>query len=176
MKPLFSNKVRSSTYITLDEDEKLIKNEYQITNIFNTFFIEIVPNLGTKVDERYLCNASNISDPIEKAIQKYKNHPSISIIKKMVSTVDKNNKFSFESTTSDDISQQIKRLDINKATHKSYIPTKLLKRYDNLIVDYLQENVNNCLWKGTFPKDFKKTVVHPTHAKLSNGKIKPQTN
>ena len=77
----------------------------------------------------------------------------------------KNNKFSFEPITSDDISQQIKRLDINKATHKSYIPTKLLKRYDNLIVDYVQENFNNCLWKGTFPKDFKKTVVHPTHKK-----------
>ena len=62
--------------------------------MLNTFFVEIVPNLGTKVDERYLCNASNNSDPIEKLIQKYKNEPSISIIKKTVSTFDKNNKFS----------------------------------------------------------------------------------
>ena len=134
MKPLFSNKVRSSIYITLNEDEKLIKNEYQITNIFKTFFNEIVPNLGTKVDEGYLCNASNISDPIEKAMQKYKNHPSISIIKKMVTTVDKNNKFSFEPITADNISQQIKRLNINKATKGSDILTKLVKRFDNLIV------------------------------------------
>ena len=101
VKPLFSNKVRSNTYIKLNEDEKLIKHEYLIANIFNTFFIEIVPNLGTKVDERYLCDASNISDPIEKATQKYKNHPSVSIIQKMVSTVDKNNKFSFEPITAD---------------------------------------------------------------------------
>ena len=70
MKPLFSNKVRSNTYITLNEDEKLIKNEYQISNILNRLFIEIVPNLGTKVDGRYLCDASNISDPIQKAIKK----------------------------------------------------------------------------------------------------------
>ena len=62
--------------------KKLIKNESQIANIFNTLFVEIVSNLATKVDERYLRNASNISDPIEKAIQKNKNHPSISIIKK----------------------------------------------------------------------------------------------
>ena len=40
-------KVRSNTYITLNEEEKLIKNEYQTANIFNTFFIETVPNLGT---------------------------------------------------------------------------------------------------------------------------------
>ena len=165
VKPPFSNTIRSNTYIALNEDEKLIKNEYQIANILNTYFIEVVPNLGTKVDERYLCNASSISDPIEKAIQKYKNHPSISIIKKMVSTVDKNNKFSFEPITADDISQQIKHLDINKTTQESDIPTKLVKRFDNLIIDYVQENFNNSLKKGTFPKDFKKVVVHPTHKK-----------
>ena len=43
MKSLFSNKVRMNT-----------RNKYEIANIFNTFFIEIVPDLGTKVDERYL--------------------------------------------------------------------------------------------------------------------------
>ena len=83
----------------------------------------------------------------------------------MVWTVDKSNTFSFNPITADDISQQIKRLDINKATQESDIPTKLVKRFDNLIVDYLQENFNNCLKKGTFPKDFKKAVVHPTHKK-----------
>ena len=145
VKPLSSNKVRSNTCITLNEDKKLIKNEYHIANIFNTFFLEIVPNLGIKVDERSLCDASNISDPIEKAIQKHKNHPSISVIKKMVFTVDKNNTFSFEPITANDISQQIKRLDINKATQESDIPTKLVKHFNNLIVDYLQENFNNCL-------------------------------
>ena len=81
---------------------------------------------------------SNISDPIEKAIEKYKNQPSISIIKNMVPTANKNNKFSFEPITAHDISQQIKRLDINKATQESDIPTKLVKCFDNLIVDYLQ--------------------------------------
>ena len=140
-KPLFLNKAKWSTYITLNEDEKLIKNEYQAANIFNTFFIEIVSNLGTKVDERYLCDASSISDPIEKAIQKYKNHPNISIIKKMVSTVDKNNKFSIDPITADDILQQIKRVDINTATQESDIPTKLEKRFDNLIVDYLKKKI-----------------------------------
>ena len=63
----------------------------------------------------------------------------------MVSTVDKNNTFSFKPITTDDISQQIKRLDINKATQESDIPTKLVKLFDNIIDDYLHENFNNCL-------------------------------
>ena len=74
------------------------------------------------VDERHLCSASNISDPTEKAIQIYKSHSSISIIIKMVSTVDKNNTFSYEPITADDISQQIKRLDIKKVIY--YIASK----------------------------------------------------
>ena len=73
----------------------------------------------------------------------------------MISTVNKNN------TTN----QQIKRLDINKAARESDMPTKVVKPFDNLIVVYLQENFNNRLKKGTFPKDFKKGVAHPTHKK-----------
>ena len=83
----------------------------------------------------------------------------------MVSTVDKNNNFSFEPITADDISQQIKRLDINKATQENDIATKVAKHFNNLIVHYLQENFNNCFKKGTFRKDFKKGVVHPFHKK-----------
>ena len=135
-----------------------IKIEYQIANIFNTFFTEIVPNLDTKVDERYLCKSSNISHPVEKAGQKYKNHPSISAIKKVVSNIDKNNKFFFAPITADDIQQQIKRLDINKATQESDI--------DNLIVDYLQENFNTSLKKGIFPKGFKMCQIHEYRKKM----------
>ena len=63
----------------------------------------------------------------------------------MVSTVDKSNKFSFEHIAADDISQKIKRLDINHATQESDTPTKLVKPFVNLIVDYLQEKFDNCL-------------------------------
>ena len=70
VKPLFSNNVISDTSITLNEEEKLIKNEYEIANIFNTFFIETVPNLGTKVDEGYLCNLATFLTQLKKL---YKN-------------------------------------------------------------------------------------------------------
>ena len=53
----------------------------------------------------------------------------------MVYTVNKNNKFSFGPITADDISQQIKRLDINQPAEESDVPTKLVKYFDHLIVD-----------------------------------------
>ena len=43
IKPLFSNKVRSNDYITLN-------NDLLIRNIFNSFFVNIVPNLGIEID------------------------------------------------------------------------------------------------------------------------------
>ena len=52
VKPLFSNKVRSNDYITLNENDLLIRNEYKIANIFNTFFVNIVPNLEIKIDQQ----------------------------------------------------------------------------------------------------------------------------
>ena len=48
---------------------------------------------------------------------------------------------SFEPITVDNIPQQIKRFDIIKATQESDISTKLVKRFDNIMVDYLKENV-----------------------------------
>ena len=126
VKPLFSNKVRSNDYITLNKNNLLIKNEYKIANNFNIFFVNIVPNLGIENDQQYLSNVSNISDPVEKAIMKYQKHPSISIINKMVSSVENEADFSFTSVTVD-ISKEIKRFDIKKATQESDISKKSYK-------------------------------------------------
>ena len=49
VKPLFSNNVVSDTSITLNEEEKLIKNEYEIANIFNTFFLKLFQTLVLKL-------------------------------------------------------------------------------------------------------------------------------
>ena len=165
IKPLFSNKVRSNDYIILNENDLLIRNEYKIANIFNTIFVNIVPNLGMEIDQQYPSNVSNISDPVEKAIKKYQKHPSISIINKMVSSVENEASFSFTCVTVDDISKEIKRLDIKKATQESDIPTKVIKQFPNLFIDFLHKNINSCLTEGTFPNDFKKAVVHPIHKK-----------
>ena len=51
VKPHFSNKVRSYDYITLNENDLLIRNGYKIVNIFNTFFVNMVLNLGIEIDQ-----------------------------------------------------------------------------------------------------------------------------
>ena len=68
MKPLFCNKIKSVENITPDEKDKLVRNEKEVANIFNNFFVNIVPNLGINTEQDFL-NTTNISyNPIENAI------------------------------------------------------------------------------------------------------------
>ena len=68
--------------ITLDENGKLIIDEKEVSNIFIDFFVNMVPNLGINTEHDFL-NTSYIShNPIENAIYKYENHPSVIAIKK----------------------------------------------------------------------------------------------
>ena len=105
-KTIFSDKVRSNDYITLNENDLLIGIEYKIANIFNTIFVNIEPNLGIEIDQQYLRNVSNISDSLEKAIKKYQKHSSISIINKTVSSVENEASLYFTCVTVDDIPEE----------------------------------------------------------------------
>ena len=94
VKPLFSSKIKSTEHITLEENGKIISNDKKFARIFNEFFVNIVPNLGIKTNHSFLINTGNENDPIEKAIAKYKNHPSIISIKKFMENSDSS--FSFQ--------------------------------------------------------------------------------
>ena len=93
VKPLFSNKIKSTEYITLEENGKIITNDKELARIFNEFFVNIVANLGINTKHSFLINTDNENDPIEKAIAKCKNHSSIISIKKFMEISDSS--FSF---------------------------------------------------------------------------------
>ena len=46
VKPLFSNKIKSIEYITLEENGNIVNNDRELAGIFNEFFVSIVFNLG----------------------------------------------------------------------------------------------------------------------------------
>ena len=86
MKPLFCNKIKSVENITLDENGKLVRDEKEVTNIFNNFFVITVPDLETNTKHEFL-NTTNISHNrieialfklhyVNSIIYKYEGHPS----------------------------------------------------------------------------------------------------
>ena len=124
VKPLFSNKIKSAENIVLSENGALIKDEEEVANIFNNFFVNIVPNLGIKTQHEFLNTTDNSQDPIENAIYKYENHPSIILIKKYMEEA---NSSVFGTVTKEKIEKQVTNLNIRKAIQSNDIPTTQVK-------------------------------------------------
>ena len=94
VKPFFSNKGSHRGNIRLIESDKLLQDDSEVVEELNNFFKEAVSTLDIN-ENSYIINPDsvNISDPIEKAISKYKFHPCILRINVKIVNQDK---FSFK--------------------------------------------------------------------------------
>ena len=81
IKPSFSEKTRTSSNYILYDEEKIVDNENEVAEKFNHYFGHIASNLGSDDNESYNTDSVNLSDPVNMAINKYSNHPSIIAIK-----------------------------------------------------------------------------------------------
>ena len=129
VKPLFSEKLTVNENITLVDNNNIISSDIEIAEKLNTFFSNVVKELNIKVKDDLLCDASNLNDPVERAIQKYKNHPSIQTIKE---TFDNDKIFSSNLVSPGNIFKEIVSLDTKKSTHSNDEPTKTVKANEDL--------------------------------------------
>ena len=63
--------------MTLIKDGEVITDDAKIAEIFNHYFANITESLGISEDQSLPSQTTGINDPVEKAIKKYENHPSI---------------------------------------------------------------------------------------------------
>ena len=80
IKPLFSEQAVSTNSITLIENNVIIYDDKELTEVFNELFNNDVKQLNIEPFEhfsadKYFLNEDD--DPILRAIRKYENHPSI---------------------------------------------------------------------------------------------------
>ena len=59
----------------------MISDDMEIAETFNDFFVNIVPSLKISLKENYEADVGNNKEPILNYINKFKNHPSIKVIK-----------------------------------------------------------------------------------------------
>ena len=97
-------------------------------------------------------NSRNIVDPIDRAIEMYKYHPRIILIKEKV---DNQNKFSFEQVSLCDIVQEIKNINPKKSSIINSILLKVLKISSETTANVLQNLLNESLEIGIFPDNLK---------------------
>ena len=154
VKPFLTDKVKIKSKITLIErkqkenqaeifeEEKIIYDEKEIADVFNEFFINIVPDLNITTDHFQNPDFQITENPLLNAINKYKYHPNIAMIK---SKIDKQCKFSFTTVQCEDILKKFKSLKISKASQQSDIPTNILIENCEYFASYFHENINHCL-------------------------------
>ena len=83
IKPVFAEKMKTTPSITFEENGELISEDRKIAELFNNYFLKITQGLGIQQDITHISVTNGINGPIAKAIEKYKNHPSIIKIREM---------------------------------------------------------------------------------------------
>ena len=94
VKPFFADKIKTKSKITLIEkkvvsqegqeeivSEKIITEDQAVAEVFNKFFINIVPNLKISTDHGYDNDFIATDDQVTNAVNKFRNHLSIIMIK-----------------------------------------------------------------------------------------------
>ena len=157
VKPFLSEKNRSREKITLVKNEEIISDDVEGANTLNNYFSNVVKNL--KIPKKFVADSlpQNLSrHPTLNAILKYKNRPSMRVIKRFsqrfssfyLSHVDKNT-----------VLKEIKKLNLNKEVQYSDIPVKILKENADFFADYIYHQFNEAVDSSKFADFFKSADI-----------------
>ena len=160
VKPFLSDKSKTSDKIHLNENGELLNSESETAEVLNNF-LTIVKNLKIPEYENLDRNFENVEDPVLRAILKYKDHPSITVIKEKA----KNSVFSFYEVDKDKIKKEINRLNKNKASQKSDIPIKIIHDNVDIFADFIAESFKGAIKTSNFSDCLKLADITPLHEK-----------
>ena len=158
VKPLFSNRNHMCEKITLIEDGKILSNDEEIAECFNEYFTNITHSLDIDPLFKVVHEQQTIDQMVLRAIDKYRDHPSIVVIKQHVTTNCAIFKFSHVNPT--EVMRQIDLLDNNKSSSGN-IPTSFLKATREIICPYLTDCINSAIFDCKFPNELKEADLRP---------------
>ena len=105
-----SDKVTTFPKITLVENDRIISDVSKVANSFSNFFENAIHSLGVKTNE-FSNDNYGLKNPVEIAIKKYQQHPSINLIKENITN---NESFHFLPTEQESILKEIINLENKK--------------------------------------------------------------
>ena len=162
IKPLFSDKFLSNETITLVEGSEIIQDNTKVSEAFNDFFSNAVTNLNIEVPTEFLNTSVATTDPVQNAILRYKDHPSIMKIKGKYG--DRDN-FCFNHVSMTDVETEIMLLNSSKACPKDTIPPNIIKDNSDILTCKLLSDFNKSIDSTIFPINLKNADITPAHKK-----------
>ena len=159
VKPFLSNKGGlAGDDISLVHNNQIVTDDYQLTEIFNNHYINIVEKTSVQ-------KPLNIADTVETdddgqlvrlILDKNKNHPSVLSIKEGNEISDP---FSFHEVQHHKVWALLKSLDKKKSTGEDKIPPKLVHLAAEELTVPLTTAINNSLKYNRFPEKGKRAAV-----------------
>ena len=163
IKLFFTDKGVNHDNITLVENEETVSDNKEISETLNNFFSEVVTNLNLPQYHDPTVNVDDIEDTVARTVEKYKNHPSIRLIKENYRNT--NNTFHFENVPVKEIEKELKNLLSSKAARDTDIPTKVIKDNIDIFTPILLDEFNKSLALGIFPSSMKLANITPVFKK-----------
>ena len=155
-KPILSDKVSDNSKIILVHNDTIFSDDREIAEIFNNYFTNITKCLKLPEWETPITCAT-IDNPIQKAIERYINHPSITVIK---NSVQENPKFNFKHVLPEDIQSVINKLKINKST-RGNLPLKIVKETTKVCLMTFADCLNSAMDEDIYPDQLKLADITP---------------
>ena len=156
VKPLLSEKVQTSSDITLVENETLISDDFKVAEIMNDYFVNITETLEISKNADNVSPVVEDTDPVEKATRKYQSHPGILRIRTNVSEA---NNFDFQKTSVMEVEKQIRKLKPKKASPYGRVPAKILKQNSEVFSVCLTSFFNVMVECCEFPDELKEGEI-----------------
>ena len=117
VKLVLLDKISESSKTTLVNNNRILSDDREICDIFNKFFVNVIPNLN--IPE--FTNSDNLhehGDSVQSILYKYRNHPSIIKIKEKRESREK---FVFSFVSENEIRNLLRYLNARKSSQKSDI-------------------------------------------------------
>ena len=77
MEPFLFDKNTAILQISIEKNNRIITDDFDLSEEFSTFFEDAVRMLNVKPDQYYLRDIEALSESVEIAIRKFENHPSV---------------------------------------------------------------------------------------------------
>ena len=141
--------------MALVEENNIINDEKEISNMMNNYFINETKTLNLK--KQHGVGRSGVNE--------LENHINIKMIHEKYSEILPES-FKFQFLSNNEVKKEIENLDTKKSSTYGSIPAAILKQCVNAYLSHLTNSVNYSIQHSNFPQERKLSEVIPVYKKL----------
>ena len=168
IKPSFSDKILTRDRILLTENGEVVKTEVETAENLNNFLGNVIKNLVIPKYSEYDPSIDRVENHTNRAILKYRNHPSILAICEQKAQITS----CFKEVSIEEI-QKMLNLNSKKASQNSANPTKIIKENSDIFGKVLCSFINDTIKSFTFQSCLKEADITPIHKKGKKENYRP---